>query len=155
MKNLVIAAALLLALAVPVQAQVSVAGGGSQDWVKLGDGLAWGESNVNMMPGIEYHMATDSYGKEGVTMSFRGSEDGDTVQEYGIGYWHVSPVEWFVHGVGETWGPALTGEREFLGGLRAGIRGEAIDGLPVEMSFRYTRGGSGKAHAGVFFGLYK
>ena len=154
MRSLLIAVAMLM-FVVPVQAQVSVAGGGSQDWLKLGSSSAWGDSNVNMMPGIEYHMATDSYGREGVTMSFRGSEDGDTVQEYGVGYWHVAPVEWFVHAVGETWGPMLTGEREFLGGVRAGLRGEAIDGLPVEMSVRYTMGAGGVQHAGVFFGLYK
>lgn len=138
----------VLALAVPASAQLTVAGGGSQDWVKASSGGAWTEPSVNMMPAFDYALGR-------LSMSFRASEDGDTLQEYGLGTrWVSGPATVFVLAVGETWGPEIAGERKMLGGARLGIRGEA-DGLPVEMSFRYTAGSGGVAHAGVFLGLWK
>jgi len=153
MRTLILAAIAALLLTVPAHAQIAVSGGSTKDFIKVGG--AW-EEVATPMAGVSYDIGFAADGAEsynGVTLSMRGSDGEDFIQEYGVDYWSVGVVEWFIGAVGETWSPGLTGSREFLGGGRVGIRGSAVGGAPIELSASYVVGGDGKRHVGIFFGL--
>jgi hypothetical protein len=150
MRRLLLALAILI-LPVAASAQIGVAGGGTQDWILMPGSDQWSDAAVTFMPAIEYTIS-------GTVLAYRGSEDGDSIQEFGVG---ARRGKWYGQAIFETFGPQIAGDRKFLVGGRLGIRGDALEGLPVELSIRYSvepvdRDSDGRAgHLGVFFGLYK
>ena len=152
----IVVAAAMLALVVATAADAQVVGtvGPSQDWIRLADGAGF-QDLTTPLAGVGYDIVfADS--STGMTISGKWTDGDETLQEYALGYWSLAGggvVEWFGDAIFETWGPELTGGREFLGGIRGGIRFPVIDSVPVELSGRYSMGGDGKAHAGVFLGL--
>lgn len=155
MKYLIALAASLL-IAGSASAQVAGTVGPAQDWIKVNSDAKY-EDFTTPLAGIAYDIVFANEGS-GMTLGGRWTDGEEILQEYSLGYWQLvagDTVEWFSDAIFETWGPEITGDREFLGGVRAGLRFPLADSMPVEFSGRYSAGADGQAHIGVFFGLRK
>lgn len=146
------ALAVLVLFTAPAFAQIAASGGVTRDWIRSGDGADYQEL-ATPMAGVAYDMALNDAGTQGITISLRGSDGEDLIQEYGLDYWTVGRIEAFVGATVETWSADYTGSTEFLGGVRGGIRGDTVGGAPVELSGSYAMGSDGKRHVGLFLGL--
>jgi hypothetical protein len=152
-------AALLLFVATTAQGQgLAVQGGGAQDWIYING--QW-EELLSPLAGISYDIVLAEDGSYGLSVAMRAAKgtldvpdtEEATITQYGLEYWKVQEIEWFFGGQVDTWGDGFTGEREFLGGVRGGLRFEAIEGTPFELSGHYSIGNDELKHAGVFFGV--
>jgi hypothetical protein len=80
---------------------------------------------------------------------------GELVSEIGVEYWSLvagDALEIFAGLTGETWAADLTGESEFLGGLRGGTRFDVPGVGPFELSGHWAGGSGGVGRSGIFFG---
>ena len=157
MRFLVLAIAALFAFTSVAHAgSISAPAGGAKDWIWLSADSDAIEL-VTPLTGVAYNVVMDEEGYYGFTVALRASQgagDGSMITEWSLGYWRVmSAMEWFIDGKFENWGKELTGEQEFLGGARSGIRFD-VGGLPFEFSGHYAGGADGIKHSGAYFGLY-
>jgi len=166
-RKLMLTVLLSLFATMPALAQIGAAAGGTQDWIRGQKGAQW-DDGATFMPGITYTLGLNDDGTgvstKGLAITFRGSDPADAVQEYGVGWWQQiagGSAELFGDVVFEAWGQQVVPDlpsRTFLGGLRVGLRGQAVEGLPVELSFRATGDRlnfNNAAHVGLFFGVYR
>lgn len=154
MRTILMCAALVALVAVPASAQLGVQAGAARDWVKLGDGQGFKEL-ASPLAGASYDLVLGEEGDYGLTIGYKGAQDGVLISQYLVEYWGLSfqnVLEWFGGGQFETWTrtPPEIGT-QFLGGARAGIRFELAD-VPFEVSGNYSRGTEGRERWGMFFG---